>query len=61
MDINVLKRFKELGGEAVSLGSDAHDPERVGEKFDEYKAVIKSCGFKHIAHYKNREVVFTEI
>jgi len=61
LDINVLKRFKEIGGEAVSLGSDAHDAERIGEKFCEFKAVIKNCGFKYIAHYKNRKAEFTSI
>lgn len=61
LDVNVLKRFKELGGEAVSLGSDAHDSERIGEKFGEYKEVIKSCGFKYIAHFKNRQAQFTSI
>jgi len=61
LDINVLKRYKEIGGEAVTLGSDAHDADRIGEKFGEFKEVIKSCGFKYIAHYKNREVQFTSI
>jgi histidinol-phosphatase (PHP family) len=61
LDINVLKRYKELGGDAVSLGSDAHDEWRIGEKFSQYKELIKSCGFKYIAHYKNREAQFTTI
>ncbi|MEN6618442.1 MAG: histidinol-phosphatase HisJ family protein [Rikenellaceae bacterium] len=61
LDTDVLKRFKELGGEAVSLGSDAHDQERIGEKFAYYTEIIKSCGFRHIAHFKNREVQFISI
>jgi len=61
LDINVLKRFKEVGGEVVTLGSDAHDAWRIGEKFKQYSELIKSCGFSHIAHYKNREACFTSI
>ncbi|OFY39392.1 MAG: hypothetical protein A2X18_04655 [Bacteroidetes bacterium GWF2_40_14] len=61
LDTAVLKRYKELGGEAISLGSDAHDPERIGEKFDHFTEVIRSCGFRYITHYKNREAQFTKI
>lgn len=61
IDLNVLKRYRELGGEIISLGSDAHDAVRIGEKLDEYKEIIKSCGFRYIAHFKNREAHFTSI
>ncbi len=55
LDTDVLRRFRELGGEYVSLGSDAHDLNRIGEQFALYSLVIKSCGFDTITHFKGRK------
>jgi len=44
-----------LGGKYVSLGSDAHDLERIGENFAYYSHLIKDCGFEYITHFKKRE------
>jgi len=61
LDQAILKRYKELGGESVSMGSDAHDLYRIGEKFPEFSELIKSCGFKYVTHFKGREKVFVKI
>ena len=37
------RRFRELGGEAVSLGSDSHDAQRTGDNF---RRVQVSCPFR---------------
>ncbi|MGI6776833.1 MAG: histidinol-phosphatase HisJ family protein [Acetivibrionales bacterium] len=60
-DINILKRYKELGGEIVCLGSDAHRIEHIGYKFDYFKDMISSAGFKYLTHFVRREPVFTKI
>ena len=57
LDRNILLRFKELGGEAISLGSDSHNPERVGDKFREYAEFARSCGFTRLAHFENRKLI----
>jgi len=41
-DENILKRYKELGGEIVTLGSDAHSEEFIGYGFDKYKEIIRN-------------------
>jgi histidinol-phosphatase (PHP family) len=38
--------FHEEGGEAVSFGSDAHQPGRVGDKFDLAADVVEAAGFR---------------
>jgi len=58
-DPDVFKRFRELGGEMVTLGSDAHDTERVGDHFGYYAAKLKQCGFNYLTHFKERKPVFT--
>lgn len=50
----VLKRYRELGGEIVTIGSDAHSPERIAEGFDKAAQVLSSCGFKYYTVFENR-------
>ena len=45
---NILRRYYELGGRKISFGSDAHDPWRIAEKWDEVIAMLKNIGFTHI-------------
>ena len=61
LDKDILLRFRELGGEAVSLGSDSHFPERVGDKFRLYSEFIKACGFKYTAHFSRRKLILGTI
>lgn len=57
LDPNVLMRYKEMGGEIISLGSDSHDPERVGHNFKNIAALLKSLGFRWTSHYESRRLV----
>ena len=56
-DRNVLLRFRELGGEAVSLGSDSHNPQRPGDKVPLFAEFVKSCGFTRLAHFHRRRLI----
>lgn len=57
LDENILRRYRELGGEIVSLGSDSHDAENVGLHFDRFAHILKNCGFRYLAHYEKRKLV----
>ena len=57
LDLDLLRRYKEMGGEFISLGSDSHDPERPGDKFGHYAELLKSLGFRWTVHYENRKPV----
>ena len=61
MDIRVLKRYKEAGGETVVIGSDAHDTGRIGKNFLSAVELIKHCGFNYVAHYKKMKPVYEKI
>lgn len=56
-DPDVLKRYRELGGEILSLGSDSHSPDRVGDEFTAHALMLKSLGFRWSAHYERRRLV----
>jgi len=57
-DIKILKRYKELGGEIITLGSDAHSIDSIGYKFDYFKEMIKNAGFKYTAYFTERKPNF---
>lgn len=61
LDTALLKRYLELGGEIITIGSDAHYAENVGKIFPEIIEIIKSCGVKYIAHYVERKPVFDKL
>lgn len=50
----VLKRYKELGGEIVTIGSDAHTTDRIADGFDRACQILKDCGFKYFTIFENR-------
>ena len=57
LDNDVLLRYREMGGEIVSLGSDSHEPSRVGAGFTGHAAFLKSLGFRWTAHYESRRLI----
>lgn len=52
--IEVLKRYRELGGEYVTIGSDAHKTPALAYGFDIAKEVLLASGFTHYTTFKNR-------
>lgn len=51
----VLKRFRELGGEIVTVGSDAHERTRVAANFDRAEQALQNAGFKYYAVFRKRK------
>ncbi|MEG1044503.1 MAG: histidinol-phosphatase HisJ family protein [Oscillospiraceae bacterium] len=51
---DIIKRYFELGGKLITVGSDAHRSEDMGKDFDRAIALIKSCGFDRYHYYENR-------
>jgi len=50
-----------MGGEILTIGSDAHKPERLGEYYDHAVDVLKTIGFHYVATFENRKPVFHKI
>lgn len=55
---DIIKRYKELGGEIITVGSDAHTADKIGDCFDKAYIVLKKCGFKYYTIFKNRKPEF---
>lgn len=57
----VLKRYRELGGEIITIGSDAHTPEQITAHFDRAENVLKECGFKYYTIFEKRVAEFKKL
>ena len=58
---DVIRRYRELGGEIVTIGADAHRPEHVAFDFDKAGEILISCGFSYYAEFKGRKPIFKRI
>lgn len=54
----VWKRYRELGGELLTIGSDAHTPDRLGQHFQEAADFLKSLGFRYYTVFRERQPQF---
>lgn len=54
----IIRRYKELGGELLTIGSDAHDITRIGKDFDKLECLLTECGYKGYYIFKNRKPIF---
>jgi len=50
----ILRRYKELGGKLITIGSDAHYAKDLGAGIEEGYELALKCGFDRIAIYQNR-------
>ncbi|MCH5281995.1 MAG: histidinol-phosphatase HisJ family protein [Lachnospiraceae bacterium] len=57
----ILKRYRELGGEILTVGSDAHVPEAVGGGFFEAADILRNCGFSYYTVFSGRTPSFLKI
>jgi histidinol-phosphatase (PHP family) len=53
-------RFKELGGEIVTIGSDAHDTTRVGQYADRACEILKDV-FGYVCTFEDRKPIFHKL
>ena len=56
-DFTILKRYRDLGGELITLGSDAHVSSQVGFDFERNAEFLRHCGFRFVMHYKERKII----
>ena len=59
--LEIVKRFKALGGELITIGSDAHAAPPVGRGFADGVEIARQAGFRYIAYYKRRQPVLVKI
>lgn len=60
-DEGLIRMYRELGGEIITVGSDAHCVKDLGDGVAEGIALIKRCGFDSIYYYEHRKPVPVKI
>jgi histidinol-phosphatase (PHP family) len=59
--MDVLKRYRELGGEIITVGSDAHKPDDIAAHFDRACDVLKECGFEYYTIFEKRNAEYIKL
>ena len=54
----ILKMYRQMGGEIITCGSDAHQAVNIGGHFKEATDILKACGFKYYTVFKNHKPEF---
>ena len=57
----LLTRYRELGGEILTLGSDAHRPQFIGAGFQEAAQMLQHLGYRYVCTYRQRKPQFHSI
>lgn len=57
----ILHRYKELGGEIITIGADGHKPEHIAFDFDKVPDILKNAGFKYYTVFKERKPEFISL
>ncbi len=53
----IWQRYYALGGRRITLGSDAHTPDRVGDGLRDAAAQLRRIGFREVYYYERRRPV----
>ena len=59
--VNIIRRYRELGGEIITIGADAHKPEHIAYDFAKAEEILKSCGFKYYTEFFEQKPVFKQL
>jgi len=60
-DLLILKWYAGMGGERVTLGSDAHAANQVGLHLDAALEAIRAAGISHVTHFERRHAYLVSL
>ena len=58
---SVLRLYRELGGEIITLGTDAHGPQFVGCAVRERQELLRRCGFSRFCTFEKQNPIWHEL
>lgn len=50
----ILRRYRQLGGEIITVGSDSHGTAGIGAHFASAAEALRECGFRYYSVFENR-------
>lgn len=60
-NMDILKRYRELGGEMITIGSDGHKPEHLGYDFKEAEQMLLALGFQYYATFEKQKPIYHKL
>ena len=57
-EADILRRYRELGGEILTIGSDGHTTDRIAYRFHELTDYLTACGFRYYTVFEQHRPVF---
>lgn len=58
---DLLTRYRKLGGEIITLGSDSHEPRHVGCCIRERQELLRECGFTYFTTFTQKKPEFHKL
>ncbi len=58
---DIIRKYRELGGEIITIGSDAHAPSEIAWDFDKVPGILKDCGFSYYTVFRERSPEFIKL
>lgn len=55
---DILRLYREMGGEVITLGSDAHSRDMVGCAILERQQLLRDCGFRYFCTFEGGKPIF---
>lgn len=55
---SIIRRYRELGGEQITFGSDAHTPELLSGRFQDAAVLARNAGFHYYTTFTGHKPVF---
>lgn len=59
--IEILTRYRELGGTILTIGSDGHRPEHTALHFSDVPAILRAARFKEYTIFRDRKPVWISL
>ena len=56
-----LRLYRSLGGELITMGSDAHSPNFIGCAMEARQELLKNCGFRYFATFAEQKPIFHKL
>lgn len=55
---DIIRRYRELGGESVTFGSDAHTAGLLAARFADAETIVRNAGFDHYVTFTGHKPTF---
>lgn len=55
--VDIIRRYLDLGGEIITVGSDAHSPRRIAANFEDVYEILRGLGVRYISRFEGRKAI----